>query len=142
MKQEQMELSGVLNKKAHRERAPRLKDITETPVSRSQLTHSWMLEYTAANGTPEQCAALLDFVEKNQIERESHLKTAQGTKYTITDISPMRDLFCDMFFPELKENKSYQKKETALEMAKRLLSEKAAAANKPAVRRKKTDKTM
>lgn len=135
MSQKQMQLAGVLEKKP-RKTYPKLKNITETPVSRSQITYDWMIQYAAAYATQDQRAALLDCIEKNQIERESHLKTCPGTKYTTTNIKPLRNLFCEMFFPELKEAKGYQKKETGLEMARRLLAP-AAPAPKPASRGKK-----
>lgn len=111
---------------------PRLERLTDIPESRFQLTYDWMVEYTMANGTPEQCAALLDFIKSHQVKRDSHLKTCKGVKYQTTDIKPVRTLFCEMFFPALKEPKSSGKqKESQLDRAIRLLSEKAAQANKP-----------
>lgn len=130
--QEQVTIPGVEVKK-ERKTYPKLKSVDDTPVSRSQLSHDWMVEYTLAKGTPEQAAALLDFIEKNQVIRESHLKTCHGVEYTVTDIKPMRNLFCEMFFPALKETKSKSKsKESQLDMARRLLAEKAAQAAKKA----------
>lgn len=126
--QEQVTIPGVEISKP-RKTYPKLQSIEDIPVSRSQLSHDWMLEYTLAKGTPEQAAALLDFIEKNQVVRESHLKTCHGVEYTVTDIKPMRNLFCEMFFPALKDTKSKPKsKESQLDKAKRLLAEKAAQA--------------
>lgn len=128
--QEQVVIPGVEVKK-ERKTYPKLKSVDDTPVSRSQLSHDWMVEYTLAKGTAEQAADLLDFIEKNQVVKSSHLKTCHGVEFTITDIKPMRDLFCDMFFPALKETKTKSKsKESQLDKAKRLLAEKAAQAKK------------
>lgn len=136
--QEQVTIPGVEVKK-ERKTYPKLKSVEDTPVSRSQLSHDWMLEYTLAKGTAEQAAALLDFIEKNQVVKSSHLKTCHGVEFTVTDIKPMRDLFCEMFFPALRETKSKAKsKESQLDKAKRLLAEKAAQAKKaPAASRGK-----
>lgn len=108
---------------------PKLKSLEDIPVSRSQLSYDWMLEYTLENGTPEQAAELLDFIQNHQVERESHLKKLNGLKYKATDIKPMRDLFCSMFFPELRESKTSGKnKESQLDKAIRLLQQKAEQA--------------
>lgn len=128
LEQSQMVIPGVETKRT-RKTYPKLQSIDDIPESRSQLSHEWMVEYTLAKGTPEQCAALLDFIEKNQVVKESHLKTCRGVEFTVTDIKPMRDLFCDMFFPSLREPKNKPKsKESQLDMAKRLLAEKASQA--------------
>lgn len=128
--QEQVIIPGVEVSKT-RKTYPKLRSVDDIPVSRSQLSHDWMLEYTLAKGTPEQAAALLEFIESNQVTRNSHLPKCRGVEFTVTDIGPMRDLFCKMFFPSLKETKSKPKnKESQLEKAKRMLAEKAAQAKK------------
>lgn len=110
---------------------PKLKSVDDIPVSRSQLTHDWMLDYTVAKGTPEQAQTLLDFIENNQVIRGSHLPTCHGVEYTVTDIKPMRDLFCTMFFPGLKEAKGKSKsKESQLDKARRMLGKAAQATPK------------
>lgn len=128
--QEQVTIPGIEVKK-ERKTYPKLKNVDDTPVSRSQLSHDWMVMYTMEKGTPEQAADLLDFIETNQVTRDSHLPKCSGVEYTVTDIKPMRDKFCDMFFPNLKKTKSKPKsKESQLDMARRLLAEKAAQAKK------------
>ena len=111
-----------------RKEYPKLETLDDIPESRNQLSYEWMLNYTLAEGTPEQCAEMLDFIEHNQIQRESHLERCKGVTFYVTDIRGMRNLFCDMFFPALKEYKSKPTEETQLEKAKRLLAEKAAQA--------------
>lgn len=139
--QEQVIIPGVEISKP-RKVYPKLESVEDIPESRSQLSYDWMVQYALANGTPEQCADLLDFIEKNQVIRESHLKRCRGVEFTVTDIKPMRNLFCDMFFPALKEYKSKPKsKESQLDMARRLLAEKAAQAGQETKEKAPTKRT-
>lgn len=129
MKHEQTMIPGVISKK---KKYPKLTSVDDVPISRLQLSYNWMLEYASNKGTKEQCRTLLEFIEKNQITRESNLDRCKGETYTVTNIKALRNEFCKMFFPALAETKT-PKKESQLEMARRLLgsgspAEKGAAA--------------
>ena len=70
----------------------------DKPTKRADIDKVYIVEYTKINGTPEQRKAIKEAIQKHTVERVSQLTKK---KYKDVELKAVRDLFCDLFFPEL-----------------------------------------
>ena len=75
----------------------------ELPEKKSDIDKMYIVQYTKLHGTPEQRAAIKQLIKDNTEEKMSQL-----TKKTYQDvrIKPIRDKFCDFFFPQFNTKKA------------------------------------
>lgn len=74
----------------------------DKPERKGDIDKMYIVEYTKLFGTKDQRAAIKDCIKENTVERVSQL-----TKKPYTDINlkPVRDKFCEIFFPEFIQKK-------------------------------------
>ncbi len=82
----------------------------DKPKVRAQLTKEYMVEYAILNGTGEQRATLKKvFTENKEVKKN---KISNGKTFDSYKMKPIRETFCQLFFPELceKPKKKREKK--------------------------------
>ena len=74
---------------------------TDIPSSKTQITKQFMLGYIKEKGTEADKAWFKKIANDYKIERTSKL---DGKTYQDIDIKPVRQAFCDRFFPQLNKS--------------------------------------
>jgi len=80
----------------------KLDPATEKPEKKGDIDKVYIVEYTKLYGTPEQRAAMKKCIMENKKKQISKLT---GKEYEDIQIKPVRDLFCEMFFPQFTAKK-------------------------------------
>ncbi len=75
----------------------------ELPLKKGEIDKFYIVEYTKANGTAAQRAEIKKLIKENTVERMSALT---GKPYLDIKIKPVRDKFCEFFFPQFLEKKA------------------------------------
>lgn len=75
----------------------------DKPEKRGDIDKEFIVEYTILYGTPDQRAAIKKCIKEHTVERTSQLTKKP---YKDIELKPVRNKFCELFFPKLIEKKT------------------------------------
>lgn len=78
----------------------------DKPEKKGDIDKNFIVQYALLHGTREQRAELKKCILAHKVERESPLTKS---KYDDIELKPVRDKFCELFFPNLIVKKSPKK---------------------------------
>lgn len=86
-----------------------LNPLTDTPVSKTEITKPFMLAYMKSEKANEEDRAWFKSIVSNTENQKTYTNRLNGEPYLDIDIPKVRQFFCERFYPNLLAKKKTNK---------------------------------